>query len=406
MLGRRAFLGSASLALISATFGQTDAIAQDPKLKSRSKARAKPLPVSKANPDDKPIEGDEQVNRILAQARTDGRRLPGMVGGIIRGEELTQVGAVGIRKIGSPEPFLVSDIVHIGSCTKAMTATMIGTLVDEGKLRWNSTISEVFPEWASILHRDLRSVTLHQLLAHRAGFSHDLNWWGMGRNLSVVEQRRALFAEALSEPPESKPGSEYHYSNTGFVLAGMMAEQVTRTPWEELMVTRLFGPLGMTTAGFGVPGTRGKVDQPWGHRASGDSVEALRQDNSPVMGPAGTVHCSLRDWAKFASLHLNGSYHGVSIVKAETMKALHTPNGGENYVGGWMVGSRTSAAGPILSHNGSNTLWYCSIWLDTGRKLGYLVATNAAGKIAEDACDQAIRSLRQYADPNDRPRRR
>jgi CubicO group peptidase (beta-lactamase class C family) len=406
MLGRRAFLEAASLALISATFSPSGSFAQDPKPSTKSKAKEKPSAVAKSLPEEDPLEPDEQVNRILGEARTDGRRLPGMVGGIIRGEKLTQAGAVGIRKIGSPEPFLISDIVHLGSCTKAMTATMIGTLVDEGKLHWDSTISQVFPEWASTIHPDFRPVTLQQLLTHQGGFSHDLNWWGMGQRRSVVEQRRALLSVALKEAPDIKPGSEYLYSNTGFVLAGMMAEQVTRTSWEELMEQRLFGPLGMTTAGFGVQGTRGKVDQPWGHRASGDTVEAVRLDNSPVMGPAGTVHCSLRDWARFASLHLNGSVGGVSIVKPETMKALHTPKPGENYVGGWLLAGRASAADPILTHTGSNTLWFCSIWLDTARGVGFLAATNAAGKPAEDACQQAIRSLREYVNPDVRRRRR
>jgi CubicO group peptidase (beta-lactamase class C family) len=406
MLGRRAFLESASLALISAAVCPTGVIAQDPKPRSKAKARVKTTGALLANPLEKPLEPDEQINRILAQARTDGRRMPGMVGGIIQGEELTQVGAVGIRKIGSPEPFLVSDLVHLGSCTKAMTATMIGTLVDEGKLGWDWSIAKIFPEWASTTHPEFRAVTLHQLLAHRGGFGHDLAWYSMRQAGSVSEQRRMLLSEALKDAPEIKPGTDYHYSNVGYVLAGLMAEQVMRSSWEDLMIKRVFQPLGMTTAGFGVPGTRGKVDQPWGHRVSGDTVEAIRMDNSPTMGPAGTVHCSLRDWAKFAALHLGGSVAGVTLVKPETLKALHLPREGENYAGGWLVTIRSSSAGPTLTHNGSNTLWYCSIWLDTGRKLGYLVATNAAGRIAEEACQQAIDSLRRYANPNDRPRRR
>ena len=409
MLGRRAFLAAASLGLLSACLSPSDLFAQDPRPRPRSKSSgksAKAKAKAAAATQQTSLEPSEQINRILGQARTDGRRLPGMVGGIIRGEELTEVGVVGIRKIGSTEPFRWTDLIHLGSCTKAMTATMIGTLVDEGKLRWNSTLSQVFPEWAAGMHPDFQPVTLTQLLSHRAGFSHDLHWWQMGQGRSVVEQRRALLAEALHAPPDRKPGSEYFYSNTGFVLAGMMAEQVTGTPWEELMNRRLFEPLGMTTVGYGAPGIRGRVDHAWGHRAEGDTVTAVHEDNSPAMGPAGTVHCSLRDWSKFAALHLHGSVGGVSLVKPETMKALHTPKGGEDYVGGWLIAGRSSAAGPILTHTGSNTLWYCSIWLDTGRDVGFLAATNAGGKPAEDACQQAISLLRQHANPDDRPRRR
>jgi CubicO group peptidase (beta-lactamase class C family) len=395
-------LEAASLGLISASLAPGELFAQDPKPKSRAKAKGKATP--KGRPDETPLEPDAQVNRILAEARTDGRRIPGMIGGIIEGDSLTKVGAVGIRKIGAPDAFLWTDLIHLGSCTKAMTATMIGTLVDEGKIGWGSTIRQIFPEWTEI-HPDFQPVTLEQLMAHRAGFSHDLRWRSLGEFGSVVEQRRAILSSALQDAPEVKPGSRYLYSNTGFVLAGMMAEQVTRTPWEELMQRRVFGPLGMTTAGFGPPGTRGKLDHAWGHRANRDTVEAVHEDNSPVMAPAGTVHCSLKDWAKFASLHLHGSVGGVTLLKPETMKALHTPKPGEQYVGGWLVAGQSSAAGPILTHTGSNTLWYCSIWLDTGRDVGFLAAANAGGPPAEDACQQAIRSLRRLAG-NDGPRRR
>jgi CubicO group peptidase (beta-lactamase class C family) len=186
----------------------------------------------------------------------------------------------------------------------------------------------------------------------------------------------------------------------------MMAEQVTKTPWEELMNRRLFEPLKMKTAGFGAPGTRGQLDHDWGHRAVGDTVTAMHQDNSPVMGPAGTVHCSIQDWARFALLHMNGSVGGVRVIKPETLKALHTPKAGEQYVGGWLLANPSADERPTLTHTGSNTLWYCSIWLDLGRDLGFLVAANSGGQPAEDACQQAIRSLRRYASPNDRPRRR
>jgi CubicO group peptidase (beta-lactamase class C family) len=393
MIDRRHFLGAASLGAISASLGSSDLFAQEPRAGAKAKARDQGGP---------PLQADEQVNRILGQARTDGRRLPGIIGAIVRGDDISNIGAVGLRKIGSPQPIRVDDAIHLGSCTKAMTATMIGTLIDEGKLRWDSTIPEVFPDWAGTIHPDYRSVTLNQLLSHRAGFPHDVSWRERAGGRPVVERRRALLSRALQDPPEFKPGSAYSYSNVGYVLAGMMAEQVTRTPWEDLMKSRLFGPLGMTSAGFGPPGTPGRVDHAWGHRASGNLVEAVHDDNDPSLGPAGTVHCSMRDWARFASLHLKGSVGATRLVKPETLKALHTPRPGEEYAGGWLVVDRSWAGGRALSHSGSNTFWFCTIWLAPIKGFALLAATNAAGKPAEAACDQAITGLLMYALSNQR----
>ena len=97
-----------------------------------------------------PVQADERVNQVLAPVR-DEHHLPGLIGAILKGDRLAAIGALGIRKIGSSEPMRVTDQVHLGSCTKAMTATMIGTLVDEGKLSSRTTIRQVFPKVASEL---------------------------------------------------------------------------------------------------------------------------------------------------------------------------------------------------------------------------------------------------------------
>jgi CubicO group peptidase (beta-lactamase class C family) len=394
VIRRRRFLGAAAtLGLSSWQSGPGRLLAQEP---GNSKKAAAP-------PD--PIVSDERIDRALESVRTGGRRLPGMIGAIVRGDRLAAIGASGFRKIGSNETIRPDDRVHLGSCTKAMTATMIGTLVDEQKLSWTSTIGEIFPDQAKSIHPEFRRVTLIHLLSHRAGLPHDAPWWELGWGLPVTQQRRMVLTRMLQGPPKDRPGSKYDYSNVGYVLAGLMAEQVTGTPWEELMRRRLFQPLGMDSAGFGPPGRRGQVVQPWGHRGQGDELRPVLEDNPPVMGPAGTVHCSVPDWAKFASFHLLGTAGGQRLLKPETLRVLHTPEPGEEYVGGWFALERSWAGGRALNHHGSNTTWYCSIWLAMPRDLGFLVATNAGGDQASRACDDAVGELIRIAGP-DRPRRR
>jgi CubicO group peptidase (beta-lactamase class C family) len=254
-----------------------------------------------------PVQADPELNRLLSRIR-DGHHLPGLIGAIIRGDKLTAIGAAGLRKIGSSEPIQVTDQVHIGSCTKAMTATLIGMLVENGLLRWSTAIRDAFPEVASQLHPDFQTATLAHLLTHRAGLPHDTQWWRLpGR--TTTEQRQSALLELMTKSPLTKPGTVYAYSNAGYVIAGLMVEQLTRQPWEELIQERLFEPLTMMSAGFGPPGGpgRGRIDQPWGHLERAGKVESVRQDNAPCMGPAGTVHCSLPAWGKFVALHLLGA---------------------------------------------------------------------------------------------------
>ena len=317
-----------------------------------------------------------------------------------------------MRKVGSEEPIKIGDQVHVGSCTKAMTATMIGTLVDEGALSWSSTIDEIFPDLAGSVHPDYRGVTLLQLLNHRAGLPHDVPMWQLGRDLSPTEQRRNLLERRLKEAPGSKPGTEFLYSNVGYAVAGLMAEQVTGRPWEELMRERLFEPMGMVTAGFGPPGSPGQVDEPWGHREEAGKTEPTQADNPPSLGPAATVHVAIPDWAKFALLHLRGDLGEATLLEPATFRMLHTPPAGSEYAGGWYVYDSAWAGGRALMHNGSNTLWFATVWIAPARNFALLVAANQGGDGAAKACEEAVVSLIPLAvdqgptPPRRAPRRR
>jgi CubicO group peptidase (beta-lactamase class C family) len=351
------------------------------------------------------IPADEQLGKLLDSIR-EAYHVPGMIGAIVKGDTLAHIGAAGIRKIGSAEPMRVQDQVHLGSNTKAMTATLVGMLIDDGLLEWSSTIREVFPEVASRLQSDFQRATVSDLLTHRAGLPHDASWWGLpGR--TTTDQRLAAMLALFSKPPLTRPGTVYAYSNAGYVVAGLMAEQVTGQPWEELMQQRLFEPLGMSSAGFGPPGQSNaeRVDQPWGHRESSGRIEPVLHDNPPCMGPAGTVHCSVPDWGKFASLHLRGAKGKGHLLKPATMRALHTPSPGFSYAGGWTVADRSWASGPTLSHNGSNTYWYASIWIIPAFDFATLAVTNQGGGGAQAACEDATRQLINYAAVSTRPRR-
>ena len=366
---------------------------------SRRTARRPSLSTSKTkdssstDPGSATIRPDEQVNRLLDPIR-DAHHLPGIIGAIVRGDALTAIGAVGIRKIGSAESLRVQDQVHLGSCTKAMTATLIGMLIDEGLLSWSTTFRDVFPDQASRFHADFQATTLQQLLNHRAGLPHDASWWNLP-GLTTTDQRRAAMVSLLGKAPLTRPGTVYAYSNAGYVLAGLMAEEVSGHSWDELMQQRLFDPLKMASAGFGPPGKAdsGRVDQPWGHHENHGLVEPTRQDNAPCMGPAGTVHCSVPDWGKFASLHLRGAQGKARLLNPATFRALHTPPPGSEYAGGWIIVDRSWAGGSALNHNGSNLVWYCSIWIAPVRDFATLVATNEGGAAGEAACEEATQEL-------------
>ena len=148
----------------------------------------------------------------------------------------------------------------------------------------------------------------------------------------------------------------------------------------------------MDSAGFGPPGTTGAVDQPWGHTRKLFITLPLQEDNPPAISPAGRVHCSLDDLARFTIFHMRRNQTG-GLLKPETLGKLHTPPEGGDYACGWVVVKRGWAGGNALMHNGSNTMWYVVMWLAPEKNFSVVVGTNLAGTDAEQGCDEVASAM-------------
>jgi CubicO group peptidase (beta-lactamase class C family) len=335
------------------------------------------------------------VSALLAPIR-ERHGVPALAGAIVEGSAVVALGADGVRQLGRDARVTPEERFHLGSCTKAMTATLLARLVEAKELAWDSTVGAAFSDLAPKMDPAWRAVTLGELLTHRAGAPAELDAGGLWKRLreseaSPRDQRRMLVEGVLARPPVAPPGTKFLYSNAGYAIAGAMAERATGKAWEELMRERLFEPLGMAGAGFGPPGKPGSLDQPVGHDALGKPVgHGPKADNPAAIGPAGGVHASLADWARFVAAHIDGERGGAKILRATSFEKLHTPPPGAEpaYAMGWGVTQR-SWGGRVLTHSGSNTLWFCTVWIAPEKGFAVLVATNQGGDEAQRACDEA-----------------
>lgn len=337
---------------------------------------------------------DAELEAIRAKHQLPALAALAMIGGEVRVN-----GAVGLRRLGGTEPVTRNDKWHIGSCTKSMTATLAAMLVEQGALRWDTRVGEVFPELRESMDPMWAPVTLEMLLSHRGGAPAKApeNLWrnAWARSGTVAEQRTSFVNGLLLRRPESEPGTKYIYSNQGYTIAGTMLERATRQPWEELMRTMLFASCNMASAGFGAPASLGQVDQPWGHegaelRPVGPGPGA---DNPPAIGPAATVHATLTDFARYAALHAVGDRLGTLFLKRDGFRKLHTAPDGQDYALGWVVAPRPWAGGDALTHVGSNMNFLFVVWIAPAKDAVFVAATNCAGAGAEKATDEAVSLL-------------
>jgi CubicO group peptidase (beta-lactamase class C family) len=176
-----------------------------------------------------------------------------------------------------------------------------------------------------------------------------------------------------------------------------MIESIMDARWEDLVTTHVFVPLGMFTAEFGAPGRPGSFLQPWGHALEVGGYQAIEPgpdaDNPEALGPAGTVHLSMADYARYAADQIAGGRGVEGLLSPASYDRLHQQTPGTAYGLGWALAVRGWANGVAIHHEGTNQLWYANVWLAPDRDFGMLAVTNAGGDRAYQTTQAAIDAL-------------
>lgn len=320
---------------------------------------------------------------------------------------LLALDVAGRRRANVDDYVTTDDSWHIGSNTKAMTAALYARLVELLKARWGATLAELFPD--DKIDPSWPTVRIEDILSHRSGISDtgliDQGWLIRAHNDArpVAVQRAEFATRLLTHAPTGKPG-EFEYANANYILAGAAIERIVKTDWETAMATEVFGPLQMSSAAFGAP----TGPNPWGHDPGPNGaltpVDPLHDiaDNPPIFGPAGRVHLSLADYAKFARIFLT---NGGGWLQPQSLARLAKPGDGskEGYALGWQLYDyRGWADGPVLAHEGSNTLWRAMALIAPAKPLAYLLVTNCGGDAGQRAVQlMAARLIAQQVEPGD-----
>ncbi len=309
------------------------------------------------------------------------QNVPGIAVAVISADAI-QTSVMGVRKVGAAAAATSSDYFHLGSNSKALTATLAGALIEansSGSLRWDTTLAQGFPELATAMLSEYRTVTLAQLLAHRGGIQPLTDAAELARLPALpsnpVSARLDLTKWLLAQPgARSSSGSTY--SNGGYVVAAALLERVTGRSFDELLTQYVFQPLKITPK-VGWPAA-GLAAQPWGHEASGASwvandPDAIQNQFPALFAPAGNISLNLNDYALFIQSQLRGLRGSNGLVAPQTMQYLHTSNG--DYALGWVVrdvdGVKTSA------HDGTAGTFYALATIQHSKDKAVVVLTNA-----------------------------
>ena len=350
--------------------------------------------------------GDAEFGKLLNSIRIE-ERLPGLAAAIIIDGKLHSAAAVGVRETGTDNWLTVNDKFLIGSFAKAFTATLTAILVEEGRLSWQTTIRDVFPDLNML--PEYGNITIQQLLSHRAGLPKNLKggkatWlidYGFDEKRGTTPEilRLQYLEQTLQKKLINPPGSAIHYSNSGYILAGAMLEKISAQTYEELRAEKIFRPLGITTAGYGIPADLELMSQPWGHYwdKSKNSFVPYKSDYPNFFAPAGYLHLSIQDWAKFILFHLD-TYPSdkQKLLQSSTLTTLHTPPDSaewdistseriglklfgfdyyDNYALGWFTKKKDEGHN-LIYHGGRGFAFNAHVMADLKTKNAILLVTN------------------------------
>jgi CubicO group peptidase (beta-lactamase class C family) len=351
--------------------------------------KAPPSPITE-------LSGDVELATLLNSIRVK-EGLPALASALIVDGKIHSVAAVGAREYGTDNWVTVEDKFLIGSCTKSITASLAAVLIDENVLNWQTTIRDVFPGLEML--PEYENITIAQLLSHRAGLTKN---YKNGKTTWLIEYDfdeergstpKDLRLQYLENTVQGKlmcpPGERVHYSNSGYMLAGAMMEQATNRSIEDLWQEKIFTPLGISSAGYGLPAASEPHKQPTGHYWDDkrNTFVPYKAELPSFFSPTGHMHMTMRDWATFILMHMD-SYpeQKFRLIVPGTLHRLHEPPDmakwdinidlGLNYAMGWFT--KTSKEGhKLIWHGGRGFCVNAQVVADMNDKSAILVVSTA-----------------------------
>jgi len=245
--------------------------------------------------------------------------VPGAVVGIVENDTVVYMKGFGVREIGKPDKVDPDTRFQIASVSKYVTAGAVGSLVDEGKLDWDTPVVTYLPGFELKDTYAGEHATLRDLLAHRTGFrAYDGDLLGrLGySNGDMLERMRYL-------EPGTSFREKYIYSNAGFFIAGEAAAAVDNRSWEDSTDARIIRPLGMTRSGAHPETLYLDDNHVSGHAGTGGDVHTIPLEEAGFPA-AGQVVSTGRDMTQWLRMMLNnGSVDGTQVLTPKTVKEIH-----------------------------------------------------------------------------------
>ncbi len=321
---------------------------------------------------------DLLVEQLEQQRQT--LHVPGMAIAVVKDDEVVLTHGFGVANVEKETPVTPETIFAIGSSTKAFTSTLVGMLVDDGKMKWDDPVAKYLPYFQMNVESDNESAeaTLRDVLSHRTGFTR------MGLLFASGQIPRE---EVLLDSTKAKPYVEFrekfYYSNVMYMSAGAAAGKVAGTDWDTLVKERIFKPLDMDSTTTSViqaeKDSRLSLGYLWNEDLKVYEYKPMR--NMDNIGPAGAINSNVLDMAQWLRLQLGrGEYEGRRLISEETLRETWTTQiditDNVGYGMGWVI--REWEGQLVIEHGGNVDGFSAQVAMLPESNLGFVLLTNAS----------------------------
>jgi CubicO group peptidase (beta-lactamase class C family) len=325
---------------------------------------------------------EQRLDRLVEQLEQQRQTLhiPGMAIAVVKDDEVVLAQGFGVADIERQTPVTPETIFAIGSSTKSFTATLIGMLVDEGKMGWDDPVTDYVPYLTLDIETEDEEaeVTIRDLLCHRTGFVR----MGLLFASGEIPREEVLLAATAAEPwVEFR--QKFYYSNVMYMAAGVASGKAAGTDWDTLMAEYILEPLGMNSTSTSVSEAQEDPRLSLGYLWDEDlqEYEYKPMRNLDNIAPAGSISSNVLDMAQWLRLQLGrGQYEGERLISEGQLQETWTSQieiaEGVSYGLGWMLHEWESQ--PVIEHGGNVDGFSAEVALLPESDLGFVLLTNAS----------------------------
>ncbi len=259
----------------------------------------------------------------LVQKTMDVFDVPGMAVAVLKEGKIYHQNTYGKRSLKSGKDVDENTMFGVASNTKAFTTAALAQLVDQGKMEWDTPVSDIIPEFKLYDSYVTREFTVRDLVTHRSGL-------GLGAgDLMVFPATNTTNMEEMIHnlrylKPVSSFRSQYDYDNLLYIVAGEIVERISKESYSQYITNHFFKPLDMKRSSLNLKDITADANRIDGHAPVNGKLEITPHTFTELANPAAGIYASIGDMSKWVQAQINEGKYGEQLRDSLFSKKQHT----------------------------------------------------------------------------------